>query len=68
MAIESPDKTAERQFPFRTRHSAQAAACQAQVHGLAMLALHRQLSEEKVGNEPVQAALDVLLDGLCRGD
>lgn len=45
---------------------AQAAASWAQVHGLAMLALNSQLLEEKVGPEPVRAALDVLLDGLCR--
>lgn len=46
--------------------SAQAAACWAQVHGLAMLAISGQLLEEKVGKEPVQAALNVLLEGLCR--
>ncbi|NHN90029.1 TetR/AcrR family transcriptional regulator [Acetobacter conturbans] len=60
---------AQRSGSFRSVPvSAQAAACWAQVHGLAMLALNRQLLEEKVGNEPVQAALDVLLDGLCRGE
>ncbi|MBB2201877.1 TetR/AcrR family transcriptional regulator [Gluconacetobacter tumulisoli] len=48
--------------------SALAAASWAQVHGLAMLAINGQLLEEKVGPEPVRAALDVLLDGLCRGD
>lgn len=48
--------------------SAQAAACWAQVHGLAMLAISGQLLEEKVGKEPVRAALDVLLEGLCRGN
>ncbi|BCK75669.1 transcriptional regulator [Acetobacter aceti NRIC 0242] len=46
--------------------SAQAAACWAQVHGLAMLAISGQLLEEKVGKEPVQAALNVLMEGLCR--
>ncbi|EHH68921.1 TetR/AcrR family transcriptional regulator [Gluconobacter morbifer] len=48
--------------------NAQAAASWAQVHGLAMLAISGQLLEEKVGPEPVRAALDVLLDGLCRSD
>ncbi|MBB2203885.1 TetR/AcrR family transcriptional regulator [Gluconacetobacter takamatsuzukensis] len=47
--------------------SALAAASWAQVHGLAMLAISGQLLEEKVGPEPVLAALDVLLDGVCRG-
>ncbi|POF63051.1 TetR family transcriptional regulator [Novacetimonas maltaceti] len=46
--------------------NALAAACWAQVHGLAMLAINGQLLEEKVGAEPVRAALDVLLDGMCR--
>ncbi len=46
--------------------NALAAASWAQVHGLAMLAISGQLLEEKVGPEPVCAALDVLLDGLCR--
>lgn len=45
--------------------TALAAASWAQVHGLAMLAMNGQLLEEKVGPDPVQAALDVLLDGLC---
>ncbi|WNM08516.1 TetR/AcrR family transcriptional regulator [Komagataeibacter nataicola] len=45
--------------------NALAAASWAQVHGLAMLAISGQLAEEKVGREPVRAALDVLLDGLC---
>nr|WP_301272787.1 TetR/AcrR family transcriptional regulator [Acetobacter orientalis] len=48
--------------------SAQAAASWAQVHGLAMLAISGQLLEEKVGVEPIRAALDVLLDGICHGD
>ncbi|GBQ43225.1 TetR family transcriptional regulator [Komagataeibacter saccharivorans] len=48
--------------------SALAAASWAQVHGLAMLAINGQLLEEKVGMEPVRAALDVLLDGLCQRD
>ncbi|WP_408873110.1 TetR/AcrR family transcriptional regulator [Gluconobacter roseus] len=42
-----------------------AAASWAQVHGLAMLAINGQLLEEKVGSEPVLAALNVLLDGMC---
>ncbi|MBF0865973.1 MAG: TetR/AcrR family transcriptional regulator [Gluconobacter potus] len=45
--------------------TAQAAASWAQVHGLVMLAISGQLFEEKVGPEPVRAALDVLLGGLC---
>lgn len=45
--------------------SALAAAGWAQVHGLAMLAIDGQLLEEKVGTEPVRAALDVLLEGMC---
>ena len=45
--------------------SALAAASWAQVHGLAMLSINGQLLEEKVGPDPVRAALDVLLDGLC---
>ncbi|PYD47260.1 TetR/AcrR family transcriptional regulator [Novacetimonas pomaceti] len=45
--------------------NALAAAGWAQVHGLAMLAIDGQLLEEKVGTEPVRAALDVLLDGMC---
>ncbi|MCE2578737.1 TetR/AcrR family transcriptional regulator [Komagataeibacter sp. FNDCR1] len=48
--------------------NALAAASWAQVHGLAMLALSNQLLEEKVGPTPVPAALDVLLDGMCRSD
>jgi AcrR family transcriptional regulator len=42
----------------------QAAACWAVVHGLTMLALDGQLVEQKVGVEPVEAALQVLLEGL----
>lgn len=45
-----------------------AAASWAQVHGLAMLAISNQLLEEKVGVEPVRAALYVLLDGMCYSD
>ncbi|WP_010511970.1 TetR/AcrR family transcriptional regulator [Komagataeibacter europaeus] len=48
--------------------SALAAAGWAQVHGLAMLAISHQLLEEKVGPAPIPAALDVLLDGMCRSD
>ncbi|GBQ56019.1 TetR/AcrR family transcriptional regulator [Komagataeibacter swingsii] len=48
--------------------SAQAAAGWAQVHGLAMLAISHQLLEEKVGPAPIPAALDVLLDGMCRSN
>ncbi|MFT9112746.1 MAG: TetR/AcrR family transcriptional regulator [Acetobacter malorum] len=48
--------------------TALAAASWAQVHGLAMLVMNGQLLEEKVGPDPVQAALDVLLDGLCESD
>lgn len=45
--------------------AAQAAASWAQVHGLAMLAINGQLLEDKVGPEPIRAALNVLLDGVC---
>ncbi|GBR48013.1 TetR/AcrR family transcriptional regulator [Gluconobacter roseus] len=48
--------------------SALAAASWAQVHGLAMLEINKQLLEEKVGSSPVPAALDVLLDGMCCTD
>ncbi|MBV1829778.1 TetR/AcrR family transcriptional regulator [Komagataeibacter sp. AV436] len=48
--------------------SALAAAGWAQVHGLAMLAISNQLLEEKVGATPIPAALEVLLDGMCRTD
>ncbi len=48
--------------------SALAAASWAQVHGLAMLAISGQLLEEKVGSEPVAAALEVLLNGMCCKD
>lgn len=48
--------------------SALAAACWAQVHGLALLGINGQLLEEKVGPDPVPAALDVLLDGVCCGE
>lgn len=48
--------------------NALAAASWAQVHGLAMLAINGQLLEEKVGPEPIRAALDVLLDGVCCGE
>lgn len=42
----------------------QAAACWAQVHGITMLSIEGLLLPEKVGNAPVQAALETLLDGL----
>lgn len=42
----------------------QAAACWAQVHGITMLSIEGLLLSEKVGNAPVQAALETLLDGL----
>ncbi|MBS1104024.1 TetR/AcrR family transcriptional regulator [Gluconobacter sp. Dm-62] len=48
--------------------SALAAASWAQVHGLAMLTISHQLLEETVEPEPVLAALDVLLDGMCYTD
>ncbi|MFT8422796.1 TetR/AcrR family transcriptional regulator [Gluconacetobacter sp.] len=44
--------------------TAQATACWAQVHGLAMLMLDGQLTEQKVGPTPIPAALDILLAGL----
>ncbi|GBR72122.1 hypothetical protein AA0312_2719 [Acetobacter tropicalis NRIC 0312] len=48
--------------------SALAAACWAQVHGLALLGINGQLLEKKVGPDPVPATLDVLLDGVCCGE
>lgn len=57
----------QRDGSFRTvAINALAAVSWAQVHGLAMLAINGQLLEEKVGASPVRAALDVLLDGMCR--
>lgn len=43
----------------------QVAACWAQVHGLTMLSIEGLLMPEKVGQTPVQAALDTLLEGLA---
>lgn len=42
----------------------QAAACWAQVHGLTMLSIDGLLLPEKVGGNPVNAALATLLEGL----
>lgn len=42
----------------------QAAACWAQVHGITMLSIEGLLIPEKVGKEPLQAALETLLEGL----
>jgi len=42
----------------------QAAACWAQVHGITMLSIDGLLMPEKVGNNPIQSALEVLLEGL----
>jgi len=42
----------------------QAAACWAQVHGLTMLSIDGLLLPEKVGANPVNAALTTLLEGL----
>ncbi len=42
----------------------QAAACWAQLHGLTMLDLEGFLIPEKVGEKPVEAALNTLLEGL----
>jgi AcrR family transcriptional regulator len=50
---------------FRKRPvQAQAAACWAQVHGLTMLSIDGLLLPEKVGANPVNAALTTLLEGL----
>jgi AcrR family transcriptional regulator len=43
----------------------QAAACWAMVHGLTLLAIDGLLIPEKVGAEPLTAALDVLMQGLA---
>jgi len=42
----------------------QAAACWAQVHGLTMLTIDGLLLPQKVGANPLQAALATLLEGL----
>lgn len=42
----------------------QAAACWAQVHGITMLSIDGLLMPEKVGSNPIQSALEVLLEGL----
>lgn len=42
----------------------QALACWAEVHGLALLAIDGLLLPEKVGNDPVPAALSTLVEGL----
>ncbi|MFO1504301.1 MAG: TetR/AcrR family transcriptional regulator [Steroidobacteraceae bacterium] len=42
----------------------QAAACWAQVHGITMLSIEGLLIPGKVGQEPLQAALATLLEGL----
>lgn len=44
---------------------AQAAACWAQVHGVTMLSIDGLLMPEKVGENPIQAALETLLEGLA---
>ena len=44
---------------------AQAAACWALVHGLTTLELDRQLTAEKVGPKPIEAALASLLEGIA---
>jgi len=50
---------------FRKRTlQGQAAACWAQVHGLTMLSIDGLLLPEKVGGNPVNAALTALLEGL----
>ncbi len=43
----------------------QAAACWGLVHGLTMLELDHQLTPEKVGSSPTDAAIAVLLEGLA---
>jgi AcrR family transcriptional regulator len=43
---------------------AQAAACWAQVHGLTMLSVGGLLLPEKVGGNPINAALGTLLEGI----
>jgi hypothetical protein len=41
-----------------------AAACWAMVHGLTMLSINELLLPEKVGENPIEAALATLLEGL----
>ena len=45
----------------------QAAACWAMLHGIAMLAIDGLLVPEKVGSNPLEAALDTLIEGLTAG-
>jgi AcrR family transcriptional regulator len=55
----------QREGAFKLRPiQAQAAACWALVHGLTTLELDRQLTAEKVGAKPVEAALASLLEGI----
>jgi AcrR family transcriptional regulator len=55
----------QRAGEFREKNlQAQAAACWAQVHGITMLSIDGLLMPEKVGNDPIQAALETLLEGL----
>ncbi len=42
----------------------QAAACWAQMHGLTMLTLDGLLIPQKVGDNPAEAAIEILLEGL----
>ncbi|TIN59445.1 MAG: WHG domain-containing protein, partial [Mesorhizobium sp.] len=43
----------------------QAATCWALLHGIAMLAIDGLLVPEKVGPNPLEAALDTLIEGLA---
>ncbi len=45
----------------------QAAACWAQLHGLTLLSLDGLLIPQKVGSRPVEASIEVLLEGLRAG-
>lgn len=45
----------------------QGAACWAMLHGFAMLAIDGLLVPEKVGSNPLEAALDTLIEGLAVG-
>ena len=42
----------------------QAAACWSMVHGIVVLSIEGMLHPEKVGADPIRAALETLLEGL----
>lgn len=62
-------KRGQEEGAFKTRPiQGHAAACWSQVHGLTMLAINGLLLAEKVGENPVESALETLLEGLIAYD